>query len=312
MNFALSVATVFPIFVYLLTGIGLRRLRRITDPTLAELNRIIFDFFFPFVMFSNIYKTSIDSVMNPGFLITMTGLVLAVSLACVLILPRYIREKPVLGSVIQGIIRGNSILFALPVVTVISGPEHTGLASLCIAIIVPLYNVICVLVLESLRGQRAQPAAIIRNLLRNPIILGALVGLVVKLLNIRFFPAMEGVIFDIARMVTPLALIMLGAGLRFSDTLRYRRELILVSLSKLVLVPLLFVTVTLLLGYRGVPVTTALALSFVPTAVSSYVMAQEMDADATLAGQIVAVTSVLSVVTVFVWVLLLGGLGVIA
>ncbi len=312
MNFALSIATVFPIFVYLLMGIGLRRLRRISDGTLSELNRITFSFFFPFVMFSNIYKTSIDTVLNPGFIITMAVLVLIVSLICVLVLPRYIKEKPVLGSVVQGIIRGNSILFALPVVSVISGPEQTGLVSLCIAIIVPMYNIICVLILESMRGQRMKASVITRNLLKNPVILGALAGLLVKLLDIRFFPAMEQVIFDLARMVTPLALIMLGAGLRFSDTLHYRRELTLVCVAKLVLVPLLFVTVTLLLGYRGVSVTTAMALSFVPTAVSTFVMAQEMEADAVLAGQIVAISSVMSILTVFLWVLILGSLGLIA
>lgn len=312
MNFALSIATVFPIFVYLLMGIGLRHLRRISDGTLSELNRITFSFFFPFVMFSNIYKTSIDTVLNPGFIITMAVLVLIVSLICVLVLPRYIKEKPVLGSVVQGIIRGNSILFALPVVSVISGPEQTGLVSLCIAIIVPMYNIICVLILESMRGQRMKASVITRNLLKNPVILGALAGLLVKLLDIRFFPAMEQVIFDLARMVTPLALIMLGAGLRFSDTLHYRRELTLVCVAKLVLVPLLFVTVTLLLGYRGVSVTTAMALSFVPTAVSTFVMAQEMEADAVLAGQIVAISSVMSILTVFLWVLILGSLGLIA
>jgi hypothetical protein len=311
-SLSLSIATVFPIFIYLMMGIGLRRLRGISDQTLGELNRIIFSFFFPFVMFSNIYKTSINSVLNLRFIAAMAVMVLAISLLCVLILPRRIKDRAVLGSVIQGIIRGNSILFALPVVSVISGPEHTGLVSVCIAIIVPMYNIICVLILESLRGQKMPPAVIWKNLLKNPIILGALMGLVVKLLDIRFFPAMEQVIFDIARMVTPLALIMLGAGLKFSDTLRYRRELVLVSVTKLVLVPLLFVGVTLLLGYRGVPVTTAMALSFVPTAVSTFVMAQEMGADATLAGQIVAVTSVLSIGTVFLWVLALSSLGLIA
>jgi predicted permease len=312
MNLSLSIATVFPIFVYLLIGIVLRRLRHISDGTLSELNRIAFSYFFPFVMFSNIYKTSLDQILDPGFLLMMALLVLLVSLICVLVLPRYIKDKPVLGSVIQGIIRGNSILFALPVVSVISGPEHTGLVSLCIAIIVPMYNIICVLVLESLRGHRMKANIVFKNLLKNPVILGALAGVVVKVAGISFFPAMEQVIFDIARMVTPLSLIMLGAGLRLSDTLRYRRELILVSVVKLIMVPLLFVAVTLLLGYRGVPVTTAMALSIVPTAVSTFVMAQEMEADAILAGQIVAVTSVLSIITVFLWVLILDGLGVIA
>lgn len=312
MSFSLPVATVFPIFVYLMMGIGLRRLRMISGGTLSEINKILFSAFFPFVIFNSIYQTDIGSTLNVGFLVTMVMLVLLVSLLCVLILPRFIREKPVLGSTIQGIIRGNSIFFALPVVSVISGPQNTGLVSLCIAALAPLYNIICVLILESLRGQKMRLSAVLADLLKNPIILGTLAGLAVKLLGIRFFPAMEKVSADIARMVTPLALIMLGAGLRFSDTLHYRKELAIVVTAKLVLNPMLFVGVILLLGYRGVAVTTAMALSFVPTAVSSFVMAAEMHADATLAGQIVAVTSVVSIVTVFLWVLLLGSLGLLA
>ena len=79
MSFALSVATVFPIFFYLMVGIGMRRLRRISDHTLSQMNRITFSFFFPFVMFNNIYKTHIDDVLNLRFLLTMVGLVLALS-----------------------------------------------------------------------------------------------------------------------------------------------------------------------------------------------------------------------------------------
>ena len=312
MSFSLSIATVFPIFAYLLLGIGLRRLRRISDQTLSELNRIAFSFLFPFVMFNSIYKTSLRDVMNLPFLIAMAALVLVTSLLCVLIMPRHIKDKPALGSAMQGVIRGNSILFALPVVQTISGPAQTGLVSLCIAIIVPMYNVICVVILERLRGQRMRASAFWIYLLKNPVIAGALAGLVVKVLGIRLFPAAERVVDDLAGMVTPLALIMLGTGLKFNDTLRYRRELIMVSVAKLLLVPLLFVGVILLLGYRGVPVTTAMAFSFVPTAVSTYVVAQEMEADAVLAGQIVAVTSVLSIVTVFIWVLVLGSLNLIA
>ena len=74
-------------------------------------------------------------------------------------------------------------------------------------------------------------------------------------------------------------------------------------------VPLLFVVAVKLLGFDRVAITTAMALGAVPTAVSSFVLAKEMDADGVLAGQIVAVTTVLSMGTVFLWVFVLSSLG---
>ena len=50
-------------------------------------------------------------------------------------------------------------------------------------------------------------------------------------------------------------------------------------------------------------------MTAVPTAVSSYVMAKEMEADGVLAGQIVAVSTAVSILTVFLWVFSLSSLG---
>lgn len=309
MNILLPVATVFPIFLYMAAGAFLKRIKRLSDGTVTQMNKIIFSYFFPFVMFNNIYKTQLNQVLNVRFLGTVVTLVLLISLALVLLIPRLFAGKPVQGSMIQALIRGNTILFALPVVSTIAGPENTGLASLCIAIVVPMYNVICTVILEALRGKSLRPLSLLTSLIKNPLILGALFGLGAKLIGLRLPLVLSDVVSDIARLVTPLALIMLGAALRFSDTITYRRELVWVSVAKLIVIPFIYIVVIKLMGFDKVAVATALALGAVPTAVSTYVMAQEMDADGVLAGQLVAVTSVLSVATVFLWVLLLSSIG---
>ena len=48
-----------------------------------------------------------------------------------------------------------------------------------------------------------------------------------------------------------------------------------------------------------------------PVAAASYPMAQSMDADADLAGEYVVITTVLSIVTMFCWILVLKGWGLI-
>ncbi len=309
MNLMLPVTTVLPIFFYMAAGALLRSLKKLSDSTVAQMNKIIFSYLFPFVMFNNIYKTELDKVLNGPFLAVMLGLVLLTALLAVLFIPRFTDKKPVQGSMIQAIIRGNSILFALSVVSTIAGPENTGLASLCVAVVVPIYNIICVIVLETLRGGSLKPLNLGLSLLKNPLIMGALLGIGAQLIDLKLPRVFEDIISDAASLVTPLALLMLGAGLKFSDTLSYRREIILVAIVKLLIIPLVYVLVVKLMGFDRVALTTALAMSSVPTAVSTYVMAQEMGADGVLAGQLVAVTSVLSIVTVFLWVLLLSSIG---
>lgn len=308
MNLLLPLTTVLPIFIYMVGGILLKRMGRLSDGTIAQVNKIIFSYFFPFIMFNNIYHTDLENLLSGRFLITMVGLVLLISLLAVLLVPRFFSPRPVQGSMIQAIIRGNSILFALPVVSAISGPDQLGLASLSVAVVVPLYHLICTVVLEALRGKALSPGKMALSLLKNPLIIGAIAGIVVKALDIRLLPVLEDLVSDVAGMVTPLALLMLGAGLKFSDTVKYRKELITLSVVKLLLIPLLYVLVVKAMGFDRAAVTTALALGAVPTAVSTYVMAIEMDADGPLAGQIVATTSTLSIATVFLWVLVLSEL----
>lgn len=309
MSFLLAFSTVFPMFFYMAAGFGLRRLNKLSEGTVAQMNKIIYSFCFPFVLFHNVYGVDIASAMNGPFLAVIAGMVVLVTALLIVFIPRYTASKPVQGSMMQGVIRGNSILFALPVVTTIAGRENTGLVSLGIALVVPFYNILCVIILESLRGGKVKPARLLLSILKNPIIIGTLAGAFVRLTGLRLPGYMEQVVAGIAGLVTPLALVMLGADMRFSDTVKYKKELLIVCLLKLVAVPLLTVLTVKALGFDKIAVTTAMAMTAVPTAVSSYVMAKEMEADGVLAGQIVAVSTAVSILTVFLWVFSLSSLG---
>lgn len=309
MNFSLAVSAVFPILFYMLVGVLLNRRNLITGSTLEEINQVLYKYCFPLVLFNGIYRSNLADAMNPNFLLVILCLLLFNTGVIILILPRFFTSKPVLGSMIQGIVRGNSVLFALPVVSVISGNDQTGLALLSISMIVPLDNLLCVIILEFLRGKGIRIVDLLKSILKNPIIIGAAIGILIKLFGIMVPFVVEKVVADIAGMVTPLALVMLGAGLHFSDTMSYRNELAVVSAAKLLLVPLTYISGIKILGFDKVAVTTAMALGVVPTAVSSFVMAKQMQSNDILAGQIVAVTTVLSIISVFSWVLLLSGIG---
>ncbi len=309
MSFMLAFSTVFPMFFYMAAGFGLRRFGRLSEGTVAQMNKIIYSFCFPFVLFNNVYGVNIADAMNGPFIALLAGIAVLTAVLLSVFIPRFTASKPMQGSMMQGVIRGNSILFALPVVTTIVGKENTGLVSLSIAVIVPFYNILCVIILETLRGGKVKPARLLLSILKNPIIIGTLAGLFVRLIDIRLPGYMEQVVSGIAGLVTPVAMVMLGADMRFSDTVKYKKELLIVCVLKLGVVPLLAVLTVKALGFDKIAVTTAMAMTAVPTAVSSYVMAKELGADGVLAGQIVAVSTAVSIFTVFLWVFSLSSLG---
>lgn len=309
MSLTLAISAVFPIFTYMVVGYLLKKRKKLNQVTISQINSIIYSYCFPVVMFNSIYQTNLKESFNLGFIFALICIILLFTILLLIILPRRFRDKAILGSMIQGMIRGNAVLFALPVVSIISGSNNTGLISLCFATVVPFYNILCVIVLEKYRGQSISVVKTIMSIVRNPVILGIIAGIAFNLTGIKTPQFIKGVILSLASLATPVALIMLGAELHFSDTKKYRIELTIVSLVKLLIMPTIFVLAVKFLGFGKYEVTTAMAISSVPTAVSSYVMAKEMHAHEVLAGQIVAVTTSLSIFTVFLWVLFLSYIG---
>ncbi len=305
----LSILVVTPICIYILLGILVKKLKWIEQEGINQTNKILYKLFFPIIMFTNIYSSSLKESLNGRLIFYMLVTSTIVFILLNIFIPIFIKERPVQASMIQGIYRGNSILFAIPIISTIYGPENTGVAAVCVSVVVPFYNVFCVILLENKRGTKIKIKRLVFSVLKNPIIIGAIIGLLVKTLNITLPYVLEKVVMDLGEVLTPFALILLGAGLSFENIQKNKWYLTFVCIMKLIINPFIFVGLGYLLGFRGVELATIFALSCVPTAVSSYVMAKEMDADSQLAGEIVAFTTITSILTIFLWLLLLTGIG---
>ena len=83
------------------------------------------------------------------------------------------------------------------------------------------------------------------------------------------------------------------------------------TILKLAVVPSLLVLVMANLGFRGNELFVVFCMFATPVAAASYPMAQSMDADADLAGEYVVITTVLSIATIFCWILILRGFALI-
>lgn len=310
MNFSLSFSTVFPLCVYLLMGILAGKAKLVSPGLSSQVNAFVFKLLFPLLMFQNMLSAKAALGGEGLYLgLYLLGVILVVFFLLWLLVPRFVKERGRQASFIQGAFRGNSVLFALPVVATLCGQENTGLASMCLVILIPAYNILSVILLELMRGGSVDTRSILLSILRNPLIIGAIAGTLFLLTGWELPSLVKTPLSALTGIITPLCLMMLGAQLRFQGIRKDIGQLLVVSFIKLILIPAAAFLPAGVLGFSPLALVTALAMTAVPTAVASFPMAEQMGADGPFAGEVVAMTTVASMVTVFCWVLLLSGLG---
>ena len=143
------------------------------------------------------------------------------------------------------------------------------------------------------------------KLAKNPMLQGCCVGLACYLLGLRLPSALEKPISEFADMSSPLALFALGGTLQFKAIGKNLRYLVPTLATKLILLPLALVAIAYALGLRGVELFLVIAVFATPVASGSYPMAQNMGGDGELAGQLVFLSTVISVFTLFGWIFVL-------
>lgn len=306
----ISANAVLPMCLVMALGYGTRRLGWIRREEISAINKIAFRIFLPCLLYYNVYCSDLSGSFDPLLMAYAVGGVLltfGLSLGYTLLTEKLPERR---GVMIQGMFRSNYVIMGIPVATALLGADQLGTVSILIAVVVPLFNMLSVVVLEVFRGQKPKPLHILGQIAKNPLVIGSVLGILTLAAGIRLPHILEQTIQNISAIASPLQLFLLGAFFQFSGLKTYRRELMTVSAAKLIVAPGLFLGLGALLGFRGVAFVSLIGIFASPTAVNSFTMAQQMGGDAELAGDIVVTTSAVSIPTMFLWIFLFKSLGV--
>ena len=309
-NLVIATNAVIPFMVYILLGAVSKKLSLVKEDFLKELNGVVFKVFFPFIMFNNLYAVDFGKLKGAGyvgFAVVATLILILLSFALVPLFEKDNRRK---GVITQAIFRSNSVLYAIPLAESVFGAEGATMASIVVAFVVPLYNIASVAILEYYRGGRVSFGKLFVNILKNPLIIGAIAGVLFNLLPVTMPQCLVQPVGELNSMATPLALFVLGGTMRISDISKNAVPIAHGTLIKLELVPALLAFIMAKMGLRGSEFFAVFCMFATPVAAASYPMAQSMDAVADLAGEFVVITTVLSIATIFFWILILKTIGI--
>lgn len=309
-NFVVAVEAVIPLFCLMFIGNLIRRLNLMSPDELKHMNKMVFTIFFAIMMFYNLYKADFSQSIQPDLMAFCFLGVLLVCIISAIPICLAIKENPTRGTMIHAIFRSNFVIMGIPMVANIFGPDQIGVTTVLIAVIVPLYNVLGVLVLETFRGGKFNLLKILKGVLKNPMIVGAIVGLTFNLLNIYVPSPILKPLAQVSAATTPVALMILGASFTWSGVTEKIAPLAATLIARLIIVPAIILPLAYYLGFRGIEFVTIISIYCTPCAVASFAMAQQMKGDAALAGNCVVFSSAFSCFTLFAWIFITKTLGI--
>lgn len=306
-----AVNAVLPSFLIIALGLFVRRRGMLDDTSLGKFNSVAFRVFLPFQVFRSIFDAPMGEVFDLKLvLFTFFGLLIAgaLSLAVAMVTEKRGDRRGVMA---QGMFRGNYVLLGIPLLESLFGSRATGLASLMIAIDIPLYNMLSVVFLELFAGGKIDMRKMLRDIATNPLIDATVVALIAKAVHLPVyaFPAFASALKSLSAVATPLCLFILGGSFAPAGIRGYAKSLWLTVAFKLIVIPGLALAAAAAIGIRGIGLGVVMMSFGAPTAINSYTMARELGGDGELAASIVVIDTALSCLTLFGWIVLLKALG---
>lgn len=300
-NILIALNVMLPVFFTIVTGAFLRKTHLLPKSILKDLNNLCFKCFLPLLLFKNVYSTDFSQIFDPRLIgFALISIIIMFSLLCWLI-PKLVASPAQQSVVIQGFYRSNYVILGIPIVGNIYGSDNIAVITMLVAVVVPVFNVLAVLLFEKFKGgHQYDLKQLLLGIASNPLIIGSLSGLLFNALQLSFPMAVAQTIDSISGIALPLALLILGADLDLNARTTDYRLLTLTVLGRLVIIPAIFLPIAIAFGFHGQALASLTILYAAPSAVSGYVMAQNANADYHLAGQVVAITSLLSCLTLFI------------
>ena len=307
----LSFNAIAPIFILIILGYFLKRIKIADQKSFDAMNKIVFKLFLPVLLFYNIYKTEKGNIFDAKLVAFAVVGVIAVFAIAYIIAILTTKDNSRRGVMIQGFFRSNLAIFGMPIVGYICGEGSGALTALVIAVVIPVFNVLAVIALERFRAEEGKLDVfkLLKGIITNPLIIGCLIGLAFFLLGIKLPTALEKSVKDISSVATPLALIVLGSKFEFSAVRGCLKELIVTLGARLIVIPFIALIAAVWLGFSGEALACILITFGSPVATSSFAMAQQMGGDEQLAAQLVVMSSAFCLLTMFIWIFSLSYLG---
>ncbi|AXX93590.1 transporter [Malaciobacter molluscorum LMG 25693] len=262
------------------------------------------DKFTYYVLFPSllIYKLSTASLGDiNGFAFVSSGVVTLFVLTILLMFLSkfvFLFEGKAFTSVYQGATRFNSYVFLALTATVL-GDEGLVLAALLMTFMIPLLNILCIMIFSLYTlNQKIDIISFFKSVVKNPLIIGCVVGGTLNYFGIRLFLPLEKTLGILSSATLPLGLLSVGVGLHIKHIKEVKLELFSSLFIKLAIFPAFIFFIARAFGVQGDALAVLVLFGSMPTASSAYILAKQLGGDMKLMSAIITTETLVSIFSI--------------
>ncbi|WP_166880415.1 AEC family transporter [Salinibacterium sp. ZJ450] len=269
--------------------------------------RTVFYVLSPFLLFTVLADASVEQLFSPLLVVSLIAALICFALFAVVAV--FVWKRPVpeatIGSVAAGYVNANNI--GIPVSVYVLGDAAYSAPVVLLQLLV--FTPVILTILDVRTGGRTTVARVLLQPLRNPIIIGSALGLIVALTGLQLpAPVMEPFRL-IGAAAVPVMLISFGMSLHGQRILQAgsgRRDVVLASAIKLAIMPAVaWLVGRVLFGLEGQALFAVVVLAALPTAQNVFNYAQRYDRGVIIARDTVFITTFGSILVLLAWTALL-------
>jgi predicted permease len=295
-NIIFTANTVAPVFLIIALGFFLKKIKIINEQFVTITSKFVFNVSLPALIFIKLHDIDLSTVIDVTQIIYI-----------------YAGTLKDLSVFVQGAYRSNYAIVGLAIISNLFGDAGLGKASIILAFILPLYNILAVVILTvpMRKARKHNIKGTFTEIISNPLIIAVIIALPFSLFKIEL-PTM---IFSsgnfLADVALPLALVGIGGSLNIENIKKASGLAFTSSAIKLIGLPVVLTLGAYLAGFRNIDLGIMFVLFSCPTAIVSFIMAEAMGCNSRLAGNIVVISTIGSVITISTAIIILRSVNLI-
>ena len=291
-----------PIFSLIMIGYFFKRIKFPSYEFWPHADKLTYYILMPSLLIYKLSTASLDSLNSIDYILTALISIFIVLLILMLLNKFFDFDEASFTSIVQGGIRFNTYVF-LAIVDAVLGDNGIILAAILITFAIPTINVFCISTFAIyITDNKLTFLYLLKSVIKNPLILGCLIGGSINFLGVELPIIIGNTIQILGQAALPLGLLSIGFGLVLREIKSSKKDIVVSSFAKFVLMPVVMFFVAQFFGLNNEMIAVLLIFAVMPTAPSAFILARQLGGNIGLMSSIVTVQTLLS--TLFIIVVL--------
>lgn len=281
--------SLFPLIGLIAMGYLLKKKLFVDEQFWKGAEKVNYYIFFPTMLFLNLASAEIN-VQAVHQIMLVVGLVIAIAMFILYLLKSINKtHSSRFGVYVQSTIRFNTYI-GLAVIASLFQQKGMTLFAIILVFGIPLVNILSVLAFTS--TDQMKPLNIIISLIKNPLIMGCIVGGLFNISGLTLWVGFESFLKQLALCSLPLGLMCVGAALQFKGLGRDILPITSNTLARMFIMPSLAFFLCYLFNIPKLETQILVLFFALPTASSSYILTKVLGGDSRLMASIISIQTV--------------------